>query len=162
ESVKVTFGKTNVKFELEGMQVLSRIIDERYPNYEGVIPQDNEKTLIVNRSAILSSIKRCKIFSNTVTNQIRMKLDASMLNLSAEDIDVGGEAHEEIACEYDGEDQLEIGFNARYLEDALNHLGNDDVLFEFSSPTRAGLIKPKEQAEEMDVLMLVMPLRLNN
>jgi DNA polymerase-3 subunit beta len=151
-----------VKFQTDDLLLVSRIIDERYPNYEGVIPADNDKTLKVNRAEVLAAIKRCSIFSNAVTNQIRMSINPEGLEVSAEDVDFGGEAKEALNGEYSSDEILEIGFNAKYLEDALTHIDNDDVVFQFSTPTRAGLIQPKEQTEEMDVLMLVMPLRLNN
>ncbi len=161
-SVNVMFGVSNVRFQSDDLVLVSRIIDERYPNYEGVIPSDNEKHLTVSRSAVLSAIKRCSIFSNAVTNQIRMTLEPESFTVSAEDVDFGGEAKETVSAEYSDEEKLDIGFNAKYLEDALTHLDSSDVVFQFSTPTRAGLVQPKDQPEDMDVLMLVMPLRLNN
>jgi DNA polymerase III subunit beta len=161
-NVDVVFGATNVKFQTDEVLLVSRIIDERYPNYEGVIPMENDKVLEVNRNAIISAIKRCSIFSNAVTNQIRMSLSPENLQVSAEDVDFGGEANETLEASFEAEETLDIGFNAKYLEDALSHIDTDDVVFHFSSPTRAGLIQPKEQPKDMEVLMLVMPLRLNN
>jgi len=91
-----------------------------------------------------------------------MTLEPESFTVSAEDVDFGGEAKETVSAEYSDEEKLDIGFNAKYLEDALTHLDSSDVVFQFSTPTRAGLVQPKDQPEDMDVLMLVMPLRLNN
>jgi DNA polymerase-3 subunit beta len=143
------------------VQLLSRIIDERYPNYDSVIPIENDKELTVNRSAIVSAIQRCAIFANAITNQIRISITPEQTRISSEDIEQGGEAKETIAATFNVEEELDIGFNSRYLLDALQHLDCEDVIFLFSSSTRAGLLRPKQAKDELDVLMLVMPLRLN-
>lgn len=156
----VTFAETNVMFEVNEFQLISRIIDERYPNYESVIPVDNDKVLTVNRLALLAAVRRCALYSNTITNQIRYHLADGELRVSAEDIDFGGEAKELIPCTFSAE-PMEIGFNARYVEDALTHVDSENIEFEFSSPTRAGVIKPLPQADNQNVILLVMPVRLN-
>lgn len=159
--VTVLFGKTNVRFTFDGMQLLSRIIDERYPNYESVIPMENEKCLLVNRAAITAAVHRCSIFSNAVTNQIRFSVSKADVRVSAEDSEFGGEARETIPGAFSQDEELEIGFNARYIADALAHMDTDEVEFYFSTPTRAGLIRPKNGRDDIEILMLVMPLRLN-
>ena len=158
--VTVTFAETNVMFEVNEFQLVSRIIDERYPNYESVIPADNDKILTVNRLALVAAVRRCALYSNTITNQIRFHLSDSELRISAEDIDFGGEAKEQLPCTFTAE-PMEIGFNAKYVEDALTHIDSENIEFEFSSPTRAGMIKPMPQAEQQEVTLLVMPVRLN-
>ena len=159
--VTVVFGRSNVRFTFGEMTLISRIIDERYPNYEGVIPLENDKELTVNRSALISAVQRCSIFSNAITNQIRFSVAKEELRVSAEDVDFGGEARETVSAQFSVDEELEIGFNARYITEALQHLTTDEVDFFFSAPTRAGLIQPKEQKEDLEILMLVMPLRLN-
>lgn len=159
--VSVVFGRTNIRFTFGEMSLLSRIIDERYPNYESVIPLDNDKQLTVNRLALISAVQRCSIFSNAITNQIRFSVSKEELRVSAEDVDFGGEAKEAVPGSFSADDDLEIGFNARYVTEALQHLSSDEVDFYFSAPTRAGLIQPKEQKDDLEILMLVMPLRLN-
>jgi DNA polymerase III subunit beta len=159
--VSVTFGNSNVKFQYNEILTVSRIIDERYPNYESVIPSGNDKSLMVNCAALTSVVHRCAIFSNAVTNQIRLSVSKNEVKVSAEDIDVGGEARETLPCVFDSDEEMEIGFNARYLAEALSHVDSENVEFFFSTPTRAGLLKPGVQPQDMDVLMLVMPLRLN-
>jgi len=160
-SVMVIFGKSHIKFNFNELQLVSRIIDERYPNYESVIPLENDKQFDVKRTALQAAVHRCSIFSNAVTNQIRFSLTKSELKVSAEDVDFGGEAKESVPGVFSDDGELEIGFNARYINDALSHLEEDDVSFFFSSATRAGLLQPKSSDEDLDILMLVMPLRLN-
>lgn len=157
----VVFGRSNVRFTFGEMTLISRIIDERYPNYESVIPLENDKQLTVNRNALIAAVQRCSIFSNAITNQIRFSVSKEELRVSAEDVDVGGEARETVPGNFSTDEDLEIGFNARYVTEALQHLGTDDVDFFFSAPTRAGLMQPSEQKEDFEILMLVMPLRLN-
>ena len=159
-TVTVTLGESNVLFEVGDFQLISRIIDERYPNYESVIPIDNDKRMIVNRQGLLSAVRRCALYSNSITNQVRLFLADGELRVSAEDMDFGGEAKEVVACQYKNE-AMEIGFNAKYLEEALTHLDSEDAEFEFSSPTRAGILRPTQPPANQNILLLVMPVRLN-
>ncbi|MBR9978248.1 MAG: DNA polymerase III subunit beta [Bacteroidetes bacterium] len=157
----VQFGRSNVRFTFNEMALTSRIIDEKYPNYESVIPLENDKQLTVNRAALIAAVQRCSIFSNAITNQIRLSIGKDEVRVSAEDMDIGGEARESVPSVFSVDEELDIGFNARYIIEALQHLETEEVNFYFSSPTRAGLLQPKEQEEEQDILMLVMPLRIN-
>jgi DNA polymerase-3 subunit beta len=159
--VTVVFGRSNVRFSFGEMTLISRIIDERYPNYESVIPLENDKVLTVNRSALIHAVQRCSIFSNAITNQIRFSVGKDELKVSAEDVDFGGEAREAVSAHFSVDEELEIGFNARYITEALQHLASEEVDFYFSAPTRAGLIQPKDKQDDLEILMLVMPLRLN-
>lgn len=160
-TVTVVFGPSHVRFSMNEVQLLSRIIDERYPNYDSVIPLENDKELTVNRGAIVSAIHRCAIFANAITNQIRISITREQTRVSSEDLEQGGEARETIPASFSTDEEIDIGFNSRYILDALQHMDCDDIVFLFSSPTRAGLLRPKEADPELDVLMLVMPLRLN-
>jgi DNA polymerase III subunit beta len=159
--VNVVFGRTNVRITFGDMLLLSRIIDERYPNYESVIPQENDRVLEVNRAALIAAVHRCSIFSNAITNQVRFAVSKEEVRVAAEDIDFGGEARETIPAVFSDDDELEIGFNARYVSEALQHLESDEVHFLFSASSRAGLVRPKQEDSDLDILMLVMPLRLN-
>ena len=136
------------------------MIDGRYPNYEAVIPLDNPNKLNISRDSFLNSIRRVSIFSNKTTHQVKLKLAGSELTISAEDIDFNNEANERLSCDYNGQD-MEIAFNARFLIEMLSATDSDEVRMELSTPTKAGIIKPQEQGENEDVLMLVMPLMLN-
>ncbi len=150
-----------VSFQSGSTRVISRLINENYPNYETVIPKDNEKTLIVNRDQMLATVKRVSIFSSSSSRQIRLQLRENEVVVCAEDIDMSSEAKESIECSFNSEEELEIGFNARYLADVLNNVDDPEVVFEFSSPNRAGIVKPAVQDEDSEILMLVMPVMLN-
>ena len=165
-SVSVKFNASNAFFKFAGasgsnIQMVCRLIDERYPDYENVIPRDNNNTMTVNRATLLSSLKRIAIYANKTTHQVRLKVADNQLHVSAEDIDFSNEANETLVCEHAGE-EIEIGFNARFLIEMLSNLDTKEVVFKFSQPNRAGLIEPSEKEDHEDVLMLVMPVMLNN
>lgn len=151
---------THIKFTFGNFTLISRLIEESYPNYETVIPLDNEKKLIVNREALLASVRRVALYSNAATHQIRFSLKENELKVTAEDADFGGEAREKIPCSYTSQ-ELEIGFNWKYIEDVLTHIDTEQVQFLFSTPVRAAIIAPAEEKENENILMLVMPMRLN-
>ena len=151
---------THVQFTSGNTTLTSRLIEENYPNYESVIPLDNEKSLTVNRDILLASVRRVALYSNMTTRQVRFSLKKNEIRVAAEDIDFGGEAKEKVACEYKDE-ELEIGFNSAYVIDMLSHLDADEIVFKFSSPVRAAIVSPSKQREHEDMLMLVMPMRLN-
>jgi DNA polymerase-3 subunit beta len=157
---RISLNKSHVKVRLGTTTLISRLIDETYPNYETVIPKENTKELVVKKDALLSSVRRVALYSSSTTHQIRFTLAKSEMNVSAEDVDFGGEATEKLECQYRG-DEMEIGFNAAYIVDILSHLDSDEVVFKLSSPTRAGIVQPAAQREHEDLLMLVMPVRLN-
>ena len=158
--VSVTVSDANVKFSFDNTVLVSKLIDESYPNYESVIPLENDKTLAINRDTLLASLRRVALYSNATTHQVRFSLSAGALTIYAQDIDFGGDAKETVQCTYDGE-SLEIGFNANYLLEILTHMEADEASFKFSTPTRAGIITPVAPREHEDILMLVMPVRLN-
>ncbi len=150
----------HVCFEFTNSRVLARLIDEAYPNYEAVIPVENDRRLTVNRLSMLAAVQRVGLYSSSMTNQIRLKIDGSMLEVSAEDIERSSEARETVQCEYDS-DELVIGFNAIYLTEVLKNLDAEEVVFEFSSPNRAGVVTPQEQQSGEEIMMLIMPVMLN-
>ena len=158
---KILVNDSHIMFQFEGTTLISRLIEENYPNYESVIPQDNDKTLSVSKYQLLSSVRRVSLYSSSTTHQIRLSVRKNELTVAAEDVDFGSEARETIPCDYSS-DELEIGFNSGYVVDVLTHLESDEAVFKFSSPTRAGIVSPRPQREKEDVLMLIMPVRLNN
>jgi len=158
---KILVNDSHIMFQFEGTTLISRLIEENYPNYESVIPQDNDKTLSVSKDQLLSSVRRVSLYSSSTTHQIRLSVRKNELTVAAEDVDFGSEARETIPCDYSS-DELEIGFNSGYVVDVLTHLESDEAVFKFSSPTRAGIVSPRPQREKEDVLMLIMPVRLNN
>jgi DNA polymerase-3 subunit beta len=162
EDVKVVYNEANAVFSFNDIVLTCRLIDGKYPNYEAVIPQDNPNVLTVDRVSILSSIKRVSIFANKTTHQVQLKITGSELSVSAEDLDFSNEANERLTCSYDGED-MEIAFNSRFILEMLNNIDSDEIKLMMSQPNRAGLIVPAtKDNENEDILMLVMPVMLNN
>lgn len=160
-SVKVTFNRQNAYFQIGDINLICRLIDEKYPDFKAVIPTENPNKLTIDRAEFLMAVKRVSITSNKTTHQIRVKLAGSEITISAEDIDFENEAQEKLACNYAGED-MEIGFNSKYLLEMLNYLDADQIVLELSQPNRAGVIVPASQDGEEDILMLIMPMMLNN
>jgi DNA polymerase-3 subunit beta len=142
-------------------QMSCRLIDARFPDYKVVIPTDNPYKLMVNKSDFQGALRRVSVFSNKSTNQVVLSISGSELQMAAQDIDFSFEGNERMACQYDGED-LQIAFNAKFLIEMLNAADDDEVKMELSTPTKAGIIRPTEADENEDLLMLVMPLMLNN
>ena len=159
--VKLEFNASNAFFSFDNVKMVCRLIDERYPDYENVIPLDNSNNIIIDKSEVLSSLKRISIYANKTTNQVRFKISGGEILISAEDLDFSNEANERISCEHDGAD-IEIGFNAKFLIEILSNLNSTRVTFKLSEPNKAGLIIPDEMDEDEDITMLVMPVMLND
>ncbi len=160
DDVIINYNESNATFRFGDTILTCRLIDGKYPNYEAVIPNENPNILTIDRNIFLQSIKRVSIFANKTTHQVRLKINGSELNISAEDIDFSNEATERLTCSYKG-DSIEIGFNSRFLIEMLNNMDTENVIFELSAPNRAGLLSPEQNEKEESVLMLVMPVMLN-
>ncbi len=162
ENVTIEYNESNAKFTFDGTEMVCRLIDGKYPNYEAVIPKENPNKLTIDRNQFLNSVRRVSIFSNKTTHQIRLKIAGAELNVSAEDIDYSNKADERLTCDYQGDD-MQIGFNSRFLTEMLNNLTSDDVSLEMSLPNRAGILTPVDGLDDGEhVTMLVMPVMLNN
>ena len=159
--IKITFDETNIYFQLGNTKVISRLIDERYPAYENAIPVNNINKMTINRSEFLSSLRRVAIYANKSSQQMRLKIVGSELQISAEDLDFSNEANERLTCEYEGSD-IEIGFNAKFLVEMLSSIDAEEIEIYLSTPNKAGVILPKEKKENEDILLLVMPVLLNS
>jgi DNA polymerase III subunit beta len=160
ENVHLEYNPTNASFTFNNMHLICRLIDVRYPNYEAVIPKDNPNKLTVERGPFLNSIKRISLFANQSTHQLRLKISGKELVLSAEDMDFANEAKERLTCIYEGED-LEIGFNSKFLIEMVNNIETDEIKLEMSEPNRAGILTPvANDNPNEDILMLVMPVML--
>lgn len=157
----LAFNKANAFFSFDNVQMICRLIDARYPDYNAVIPVDNPNLLTLSRKDFQNSLKRIAIYANKTTNQVILNINDSSLTISAQDLDFANEATEQMNCTYDG-DQLTIGFNAKFLIEMLNVMESDEVKIELSSPTRAGILLPTENEEGEEILMLVMPVMLSN
>lgn len=162
ENVIIEYNDSNAKFIFENTELVCRLIDGKYPNYEAVIPKENPNKLSIDRTQFLNSVRRVSIFSNKTTHQIRLKIAGAELNISAEDIDYSNKAEERLTCDYQGDD-MQIGFNSRFLTEMLNNLNADEVQLEMSLPNRAGILTPIDGLDEGEqVTMLVMPVMLNS
>ena len=162
EDVTIEYNDSNAKFTFENTVLICRLIDGKYPNYEAVIPKENPNKLSIDRTQFLNSVKRVSIFSNKTTHQIRLKIAGAELNISAEDIDYSNKAEERLTCDYQGDD-MQIGFNSRFLTEMLNNLNASEVQLEMSMPNRAGILTPVDGLDEGEhVTMLVMPVMLNS
>ncbi|MDR6301120.1 DNA polymerase III subunit beta [Mesonia maritima] len=159
--VLIEYNESNAKFTFDDTQLVCRLIDGKYPNYEAVIPKENPNVLTIDRTQFLNSVKRVSIFSNKTTHQVKLKIAGAELNISAEDVDYSNKAEERLTCDYQGDD-LQIGFNSRFLTEMLNNLNANNVQLEMSLPNRAGILTPKDGLDEGEkVTMLVMPVMLN-
>ncbi len=160
EEVEVSYNETSARFIFNDIELTCRLIDGKYPNYEAVIPNENPNVLTVDRLSFLNSIKRVSIFSNKTTHQVKLKIAGSELSISAEDLDFSNEAKERLTCNYVGDD-LEIGFNSKFLLEMLNHIKTDEVILEMSEPNKAGILTPSSNDnEDEQILMLVMPVMI--
>tara|TARA_R100000789_G_scaffold99099_1_gene104711 strand:+ start:321 stop:1439 length:1119 start_codon:yes stop_codon:yes gene_type:complete len=160
--VLIEYNDSNAKFTFDDTQLVCRLIDGKYPNYEAVIPKENPNKLTIERNQFLSSVRRVSIFSNKTTHQVRLKIAGAELNISAEDVDYSNKAEERLTCSYQGDD-MQIGFNSRFLTEMLNNLTSDEVQLEMSLPNRAGILTPVDGLDPGEkITMLVMPVMLNN
>ena len=162
EDVTVNYNSSNVQFSFDDTVAICRLIDGKYPNYEAVIPKENPNVMSINRVQLLNTVKRVSIFSNKTTHQIRLRIAGAELHISAEDIDYSNKAEERLTCSFQGDD-MQIGFNARFLTEMLSNLSSDEIQLALSLPNRAGIITPVDGLDEGEqVTMLVMPVMLNN
>ena len=159
--IKLDFNASNAYFSFENIKMVCRLIDERYPEYDNVIPSDNSNNVTITKSELLGSLKRISIYANKTTNQVRFKISGSEILISAEDLDFSNEANERISCEHDGDD-IEIGFNAKFLIEMLSNIESEKVILKLSEPNRAGLLIPEDINDNEDITMLVMPVMLND
>jgi len=158
--VSIDFNMSNAFFKFGSIRMICRLIDERFPDYENVIPSQNPIKMTISRTDLLGSLKRIAIYANKTTHQVRLKITGSELQVSAEDLDFSNEANERLSCEHEGED-IEIGFNAKFLIEMLSNLDTDQIKLNMSAPNKAGVILPVEKDKDEDILMLVMPVMLN-
>ncbi len=158
--IELAIGENQIMVVLPEATLYSRLIEGRYPHYESVIPSENNNRLIVSTDQLIRSLKRAQIFANPINRQVVFNLDPDKLEITAEDVELGGKGRESIAAKYDGEGQS-IGYNAAYLLDLLKHVETEDVRFDLGGPKQAGIVKPTVGDEGEDFLMLIMPVRLS-
>ena len=162
DEVSIQYNETNAHFSFEKIQLICRLIDGKYPNYDAVIPKENPNVLTIDRITFYNAIRRVAIFANKTTHQIRLKIAGTQLSVSSEDLDFSNEAHERLNCQYTGED-MEIGFNSKFLMEMVNNLTSEQINIEMSASNRAGILIPQDGQEKGEqTLMLVMPVMLNH
>jgi DNA polymerase-3 subunit beta len=161
DEIRISYNSNHLFVSHNSTQLICRLIDARFPDYKVVIPTDNPYKLVVSRNDFQSALRRVSVFSNKSTNQVALSISGSELQLAAQDVDFSFEGNERMNCQYDGED-LQIAFNAKFLIEMLGAAESDEVKIELSTPTRAGILKPTDQNESEELLMLVMPLMLNS
>jgi len=161
EEVNLSFNNANAFFSFADTQLVCRLIDSRYPDYNAVIPVENPNLLTLPREDFQNSLRRIAIYANKTTNQVILNINDGSLTISAQDLDFSNEATEQLSCTYEGE-PLNIGFNAKFLIEMLGVLEADEVKMELSTSTRAGILLPVEETEGEEILMLVMPVMLSN
>ena len=161
EEVIVSCGAKNVRFVFGRMLMVCRQIEGRFPNYDAVIPQNNQNVVVVDRLTMYNACKRVSVFANSSTSQLKLALSENQIRISAQDIDFSTSAEETISCTYAGA-PMAIGFKAPFLIEILGLLTSSEVRFELADPARAGLILPSEEEEGEHLLMLLMPMLLND
>ncbi len=160
-TVTIEFDERNAVFTLENYRMVCRLIEGRYPNYNSVIPQNNPYKVTVDRQSLIGALRRVSIFSSQASSLIKLRLSNNQITISAQDIDFSTSAEETQTCQYDGND-MSIGFKSTFLLDILNNISAEEVIIELADPSRAGVIIPVEQEEKEDLLMLLMPMMLND
>jgi len=157
--VNVEFNQSSAVFYLDDTRMNCRLIEERFPDYQNVIPVDTPNHTIVNTDSFAKALKLVSLYSNAHTHQIRLKMQGNMLTISAEDLDFANEASEYIPCGHEGED-MEIGFNANMLLNVISNIPSKETTFMMSTPNRACLVVPTENDANENLLMLIMPVML--
>jgi DNA polymerase III subunit beta len=157
DEIEVARSENHIGFRKDGTQVYTRLIEGPYPNYEQVIPRDNDKVAIADRNQLVQALRRMAVVASDQTHRVRLGFTSNTVRFSVETPDLG-EAHEDLEVEYSGE-PLDIGFNASYLLEVLRYMPTDEVKLTFKAPERATTIEPSGDAAP-DYLCLVMPLRL--
>ncbi len=161
ESVEMQIGKNNITASFGSDTVCSRVIDEQYPDYESVIPKNNDKTLQANNQDLISAVKRVSIFSNRTTQQISIKIDKGKIEIGTEDTEKATKALEKLRAEYEG-DPITIGYNALYLKELLSIMPSKKITIKLNTPISASVFYPGEKEKDTEITMLLMPIRLND
>lgn len=159
--VTINFTQRNAKFVFGEYTLICRLIEGRYPNYNAVIPQDNPNEMHIDRKSLIGAIKRVLPFASASSQLIRLSIEIGKLTVSSEDIDFSASAKEMVLCDYNGQN-LNIGFGGNTLLEILNSLDSDEVCMKLADPSRAGVITPGDQPDKQEILMLIMPMILND
>jgi len=159
--VIISFDESNVVFHLSNYTIFCRLVEGRFPNYNAVIPQNNPYKVLVDRVSFLNTLKRVAIFANQSSSLVKMVITNNQMELTTQDIDFSTSAEETISCQYSGE-RIHIGFKAQFIIDIVSNLNTQEIILELADPSRAGLFLPLQNEANEDLLMLLMPMLLND
>jgi len=159
--VEIRFDSKNAHFKLANYTMICRQVEGRFPNYNGVIPKTNPFKIIIDRATLLNALKRVSVFANQASNLVKLAFGGNQIHISAQDIDFSISAEETINCQFEG-DPIKIGFKSSFLIEILGNINASDIVFELSDASRAGLILPFENEANEEILMLLMPMLLND
>lgn len=159
--VIINFNEHNAEIMFGDGLLACRLIEGRYPNYNSVIPQDNPNQLTIDRKTLLSALRRVLPFASDSSQLIRFHLENGKIQLKSEDIDFATSAQENLSCDYNGR-PMNIGFKGSSLTEILNNLDCEEITLKLADPSRAGIVVPATQPENEDILMLIMPMLLND
>lgn len=159
--VSIKFNGNNAEIEFPDGIISCRLIEGRYPNYASVIPNDNPNIVTIDRKALIGALRRVMPFASESTQLIKLRMSLNNMELASEDIDFATSANEDVVCEYNGV-PMSIGFKGSVFYEILNNLSSDELKIELGDPSRAGVIRPVEHPEGEDILMLIMPMLLND
>jgi DNA polymerase III subunit beta len=161
-NIILEFDKKNAHFVLPNYRLVCRLVEGNYPSYNSVIPTENPNKLIIDRLKFYNALKRVSVFSSQASNLIKLALSGNQVTISAQDIDFSISAYERVPCQFEGE-EFEIGFKSVFLVEILQNLQSSDVVVELSDPSRAGILLPLDKDNDKeDILMLLMPMMINN
>lgn len=161
EDIEIKFDENNAYIKMSSYVMTCRFIEGRYPNYNSVIPQNNANKVTLDRLSFLNALKRVSVFSNPASSLVKLQLGDKSIVVSAQDIDFSTAAEETIECEYIGT-AMNIGFKSNFLIEILSNIPANEISLELSDPSRAGLIFPVDKEDNEDLLMLLMPMMLND
>lgn len=159
--VVIKFDARSAEIRYADGMLRCRLIEGRYPNYNSVIPNNNTNCLTIDRKSLMGALKRVLPFASESSQLVRFHIEKGLLRLTAEDIDFATSAKESISCDYAGA-TMDIGFKGSAIYEILNSLASDEVTIQLADPSRAGVIVPSTQPDEQDILMLIMPMLLND
>jgi DNA polymerase-3 subunit beta len=160
DELKISYNNNHLFVDHGSTEMVCRLIDARFPDYKVVIPAENPYKMTVSRADFQNALRRVSVFSNKSTNQVALSISGAELQLAAQDVDFSFEGNERMNCRYEGED-IQIAFNAKFLIELLSATPSSEVVLELSTPTKAGILLPVDKDEDEDLLMLAMPLMLN-
>jgi DNA polymerase-3 subunit beta len=161
EPVEIQFDDNNAHITTENFQMICRLIEGRYPNYNSVIPQENPNKLTIDRSSLLYALERVIVFSNAASSLVKLQLSNDLIVITAQDIDFSTSAEEKINCQYSGMD-MSIGFKGTFLIEILTNIDASEVVLSLADPSRSGVVTPSIDEDNEELLMLLMPMVLND